>query len=154
MLQTALSQESCLVCHSGPIAEGAGNRFLEDPAALLADGVSEIIEIKVLEKEYMPAKFPHHAHIAALTDISNKDALAQYFHANPLTVCRGCHHMSPLAKQGPVPGCITCHAPTAEPKGNVPTLLSAYHRQCLGCHKEMETQPTDCTGCHLEKSSP
>jgi hypothetical protein len=153
MMQTALTQESCLVCHCGPLEEDSPNRVLEDPASLLPDGMPEIIEINVLEEEYMPAPFPHHAHIEALADISKGDRLAQYFHANPLTICMGCHHMSPLERNSPVPACITCHTPKSEPKGNVPTLRSAYHRQCLGCHKEMETQPTDCTGCHLERSS-
>lgn len=152
-MQSGLTQESCVVCHSGPLEEGSGKGLLESPASLLPDGVPEVIEIGVLEKEYMPARFPHYAHIEALTDISNKDALAKYFHANPLTVCMGCHHYSPVEKKGPVPACITCHIPKPEPKGNVPTLASAYHRQCLGCHKEMQTQPTDCSGCHLEKAS-
>jgi hypothetical protein len=151
MMPSGLPEASCVVCHSGPQEEGSGERLLEDPASLLPDGVPETLEIGVLAKEYMPAKFPHYAHIRGLTDLSNKDALAQHFHANPLTVCMGCHHMSPLQKKGAVPACITCHAPKAEPTGKVPTLVSAYHRQCLGCHKKMETQPTDCTGCHLEK---
>jgi len=152
-MQSGLTQESCVVCHSGPLDETSQERLLAGPAALLPDAVPEVIEISVLEKDYMPAKFPHHAHIQVLTDISNKDELARYFHTNTLTICMGCHHLSPIEKQSPVPPCITCHTPNPEPTGNVPTLSSAYHRQCLGCHKKMETQPTDCIGCHLEKPS-
>jgi hypothetical protein len=153
-MQSGLPEGSCLVCHSGPREESCGQPLLEGPASLLPDDTPEIIEISVLEKDYMAARFPHYAHIQMLTDISNKDTLARAFHADALTMCRGCHHYSPVEKKSPVPACITCHTPKAEPKGNVPTLASAYHRQCLGCHKQMQTQPTDCSGCHLEKPSP
>jgi hypothetical protein len=38
----------------------------------------------------------------------------------------------------------------------MPTLLGAYHRQCLGCHKAMggeeKERPQSCTGCHKEKT--
>ena len=153
-MPSGLTEGSCLVCHSGPLAEGSEPRLLEGPASLLPEDLPEIIEIGVLEKDYLPARFPHYAHIEVLTDISNKDALARFFHADALTMCRGCHHVSPLTKKSPVAPCITCHTPNPEPKGKVPTLANAYHRQCLGCHQQMGTQPTDCTGCHLEKSSP
>ena len=38
-----------------------------------------------------------------------------------------------------------------------PTLLGAYHQQCLGCHERMDPDgqelPQDCTGCHAEKAT-
>ena len=151
-MKSELTEKSCLVCHSGGLDKASQLRMIGDPDDLLPENLPGVMEISVLENDYMPAKFPHYAHIKKLTDISNENKLARYFHFNTMTICLGCHHYSPLEAKKPIPPCITCHTPKAEPKKHTPTLSGAYHRQCLGCHKEMEAGPTDCTGCHAEKS--
>ncbi|MBW1678582.1 MAG: hypothetical protein JRJ08_00310 [Deltaproteobacteria bacterium] len=151
--ESGLIEESCLVCHSGPSDEACAVSMLGFPDDLLPESLPEVIELSGLEKDYMPANFPHYAHIEKLTDISNNDTLAKRFHSNQMTVCLGCHHNSPMEAKIPIPPCITCHTPRMESQKNIPTLSSAYHRQCIGCHKEMGTKPTDCTGCHAQKLS-
>ncbi|MDY7030381.1 MAG: cytochrome c3 family protein [Thermodesulfobacteriota bacterium] len=109
--------------------------------------------IRVLEKDYEPAKFPHADIVKKLTDISNNNKLSRHFHRDPMTVCTGCHHYSPIESTGQFPRCSTCHTQSTEHRGgDAPGLLGAYHRQCLGCHKEMKIKPLDCTGCHAEKT--
>jgi len=153
LMKTGFTETSCLVCHSGALDEASQFRMPGDPDDLLPENLPEVIKISVLEKDYMPAEFSHYTHIKKLTGISNENNLARYFHSSTMTICLGCHHYSQIEEKKLVPPCITCHASKTEPKNNTPTLLSAYHRQCLGCHKKMEIEPTDCTGCHVEKSA-
>jgi predicted CXXCH cytochrome family protein len=72
--------------------------------------------------------------------------------------CTECHHVykdgKNVFKEGdPVQKCSSCHDPK-ESKGNVKKLMLAYHKNCLGCHKELEkagkpTGPTrKCNDCH------
>ena len=77
--------------------------------------------------------------------------LAANFHADPGTICQGCHHNSPIGKKPPQ--CASCHGqPFDERKLNSPGLLGAYHIQCMGCHAEMGIEkPVGCTECHKEK---
>ena len=108
-----------------------------------------------MEKEYKPSKLPHLAIARKLTEFSNENKLANYFHRDPLTVCAGCHHRAPLEKKTKTPQCATCHTARNEPESALPTLLGAYHQQCLGCHQQVvqtkKKLPVDCVGCHEEK---
>jgi hypothetical protein len=54
------------------------------------------------------------------------------------------------------PLCESCHGePFDEAELHTPGLFGAYHRQCIGCHQEMEIEPQaqDCEGCHAPKAS-
>lgn len=57
--------------------------------------------------------------------------------------CVSCHHYTPA---GRVPPCSECHLRPA--KLGQPGLKGAYHRQCLGCHKQW-SGTTDCGDCHV-----
>jgi hypothetical protein len=75
--------------------------------------------------------------------------------------CTECHHVykegKNVFKQGdPVQKCSACHDPV-ESKGEVKKLMLAFHKNCQGCHKELEaagkpTGPTKkCNDCHEKK---
>jgi len=72
--------------------------------------------------------------------------------------CTDCHHIfkdgKNVFKEGdPVQKCSACHDP-AESKGNVKRLTLAFHKNCMGCHEELEKAgknagPTQkCDDCH------
>ncbi|MDH4223756.1 MAG: cytochrome c family protein [candidate division Zixibacteria bacterium] len=80
---------------------------------------------------YEPVEFSHETH-SLLTES-----------------CQNCHHNS---EEGKTPSCKECHVVSSESKGSgLLDLKEAYHRLCTGCHKEMETGPTSCAGCHTKK---
>jgi DnaJ-class molecular chaperone len=89
-----------------------------------------------------------------MVDNINKNKLANYFHHEEGTVCQGCHHNSPAAKEPPK--CVSCHGKPFNAKDPFkPGLMAAYHRQCMECHKAMGIKKpvsTDCTACHQKKS--
>jgi hypothetical protein len=146
----------CTICHSG-------NRELLNATKLSVAGldtgkVKKDVEVKVLEKEYEPSKFPHLKIIEKMTQISNDDKLASYFHRNLQTLCEGCHHQSRAeaeAKNNEPPYCRNCHSITFDPQRlNRPKLIAAYHRQCIQCHIKMELEkPKECKECHKEKET-
>ena len=136
-------KNTCAACHSGRSGM-AMPRLLSTPA------VKEEIEINVLAKDFEASKFPHRDVISALVSVSNDSRLATYFHRDVQTLCRGCHHQSTAAAELQTPQCRNCHM-VADDKGalNRTKLVSAYHRQCLGCHEKMEmTKGRKCLECH------
>lgn len=60
--------------------------------------------------------------------------------------CATCHHYSPSGK---VPPCGDCHSSqlSAPQSLRQPSLKGAYHRQCMGCHREW-SHDTKCVVCH------
>ncbi|UCH06917.1 MAG: cytochrome c3 family protein [Deltaproteobacteria bacterium] len=75
--------------------------------------------------------------------------------------CTECHHVyeggKNVYKEGdPVQACSECHDPVKS-EGNVKKLMLAYHKNCQGCHKDLEaagkpTGPTKkCNDCHAKK---
>jgi hypothetical protein len=72
--------------------------------------------------------------------------------------CNECHHVykegKNVFKQGdPVQKCSGCHDPVKS-EGNIKKLMLAFHKNCQGCHKDLEaagktTGPTKkCNDCH------
>lgn len=57
--------------------------------------------------------------------------------------CSNCHHSSPTGHIAP---CSECHLQPASL--GQPGLKGAYHRQCLGCHKQWSGS-TECANCHI-----
>ncbi len=155
LIKGGLVESACSTCHTGDLASLETDRKLPDPKLLFPKDLEDELEIKILENEYQPSKVKHLEILRKLTDIANGNKLAQHFHVEETTVCAGCHHLGPLEKEAPVPSCATCHTARKEPESATPTLLGAYHQQCLGCHKQMggteEDMPQTCTGCHEEK---
>ena len=96
--------------------------------------IPETITLDILSKRYGPVEFSHSYHAEIAGD------------------CASCHHHSP---EGTTPACGECHEPIivyhydpTKKGGPDLGLKGAYHRQCLGCHKEMESGPIGCTDCH------
>ena len=77
--------------------------------------------------------------------------------------CGACHHgttedgrrdaMAPTSEGTP---CADCHAVHAGggggggKTGKGTPLERAYHRQCMGCHRDQGKGPTTCGGCHTK----
>ena len=49
------------------------------------------------------------------------------------------------------PTCRSCHSREADPVDDKPGLKAAYHRQCMGCHEQMDLK-VGCEDCHKEVS--
>jgi hypothetical protein len=152
-MKSGLAEGSCTICHSGPPDKARTPQTLSAPKELLPDKLDEEITIGLLEEQYKPSKFPHLKIIKKLSDLSHESKLARYFHTQEMTICRGCHHDSPLEAKKPVPPCNTCHSPQKQPRKGVPALFGAYHQQCVGCHEKMDLKikPRDCSKCHEPK---
>jgi len=154
-LYNGMPNSSCPVCHRGP----SDGKPIDIPAMPLAwdkDKVPDKLQIKVLEKEFKPAEFPHLKVVSKLATISNESSLARWFHeAKPQWLCAGCHHRSELQQAAVnVPNCSTCHNRPFQPSElGKPGLLGAYHRQCMGCHEAMKQKPAplECVKCHPAK---
>jgi hypothetical protein len=162
-------EASCITCHMGPqpSAEESPETRLSDELAekLLSSRtpvtgtypdseIPEEVTIKILQKEYEPAKLPHRKIVHSLLNRIKEDRIAQYFHTDPGTLCQGCHHNSPAMKKPPA--CGSCHAKPFDVNNLLrPGLMAAYHQQCIGCHEQMGIEKpaaNDCNGCHKAKN--
>ena len=155
-MQHGLVQSACSGCHNGSLEELDKVVDLPKPLELISDDVKAVMVIDKIEDEYGPSNFPHLAMAEKLTEISNESALARHFHADKMTICAGCHHLGPMEAKTDIPPCATCHKAGGTPTNDTPTLLGAYHQNCLGCHQRMDPDgqdlPQDCIGCHDEKT--
>lgn len=75
--------------------------------------------------------------------------------------CTECHHDykdgKNMWKEGdPVKKCTECHNPEKK-EGNVDKLMSAFHKNCKDCHKDVAKQGKEkaphkkCNDCHAKK---
>lgn len=95
----------------------------------------EVVEINEMSDNYMGVIFPHKIH-AQGSDIS--------------TGCVDCHHYNTT---GPVLNCRKCHDNVRYREDvSIPDLKAAYHRQCMGCHKQWSLENGCNTQCHQSKS--
>lgn len=95
----------------------------------------DTVTLNELEKIYDPVVFDHKAH-SGMTKFGGD--------------CSLCHHHTPTGNEHPA--CKSCHAPDIQHEGlDQPGLKGAYHRQCLGCHREWEGE-TSCEICHARKA--
>lgn len=154
-MSNEITAAACVGCHRGP---SDGKAVEIPPAPLFQDKekVPEKLQIKVLEKEYKPAEFPHLKIVNKLVTISNESSLARWFHSiRDQALCAGCHHRSELQQASvKVPKCSTCHNRPFDPNAlGRPGLLGGYHRQCTGCHETMKQKPAalECVKCHPAK---
>jgi len=125
-----------------------------NPGTYPVEDIPEIVVIKDLADQYKPAELKHREHVLELLKGTKGKVLAEYFHRDPGTLCQGCHHNSPPAKNPPA--CISCHFATSKQQReeNRPALLAAQHGQCMSCHTDMKLEKpaaTACTECHKEK---
>jgi predicted CXXCH cytochrome family protein len=115
--------------------------------ALIAADVPDEISVKSKAFE---------THKKAAVKLSHKKHNVDYKIA-----CAECHHVfkdgKNVFKEGdPVQACSECHDPVKS-EGNVKKLMLAYHKNCQGCHKDLEaagkpTGPTKkCNDCHAKE---
>jgi len=158
--------DSCLKCHMVPPAlEGEKGALLNPDMekSLAADmlhsrtqvtgtyddnDIPEKVIIQTLSKEYEAVDFPHRKIVKALVSNIKDNKLAGYFHGQKGTICKGCHHNSPISKKPPQ--CGNCHAKAFDANDPLkPGIIGAYHQQCMGCHQEMGIEkPAGCVDCH------
>jgi hypothetical protein len=128
------------------------NRNMKPGTYPLAE-IPDKVVIKDLSDKYEPVELKHRGHMQAIMKGLQGNPLAEYFHRDPGTLCQGCHHNSPPAKEPP--GCINCHGKNYRVKeGNRPELLAAMHNQCMSCHRDMKVEKpadTSCIECHKAK---
>ncbi len=95
----------------------------------------DVIIIDIISDLYVPVVFSHQLH-AEMSDMSGG--------------CQICHHHNP---PGAILACRDCHEVSVKRADlNRPGLKGAYHRQCLGCHREW-SHTTKCSICHALKSA-
>ncbi len=101
-----------------------------------ADLGPSIVILDALEHLYEPVRFDHEAHARMVR-----------FDAG----CATCHHFTPPNSEHPA--CKGCH-PADIPHEDIaqPGLKGAYHRSCLGCHREWDVD-TACEICHARKKT-
>lgn len=164
MEQGRLSEHGCPICHIGPEPdnlEKVRNRYSSlaqfKPRAgdtrltFRTDDIPDTVTIGMIAEKYEPALMPHRKIINTLMKHIADNKIASHFHGHEDIVCQGCHHHSPTGQKPPL--CESCHGkPFDEQNPFLPGLYGAYHRQCIGCHEQMQMEkPTDCSGCHIEK---
>lgn len=105
-------------------------------------------------REHTPEECPEEIIIDQLSNLS--DLYDPVFFAHKLHAemgemgagCSVCHHYSPA---GEMLACRECHGLVANGQNlRQPGLKGAYHRQCLGCHREW-SHDTACEACHAQK---
>ena len=112
------------------IASYAGEEIKTEASS--SENVPETCILSRLAKIYQPVTFSHQMHSLIAED------------------CAVCHHHSGA---GQTPSCDKCHPVSLSSKeSGGPELKDAYHRQCTGCHKEVEMGPTGCMECHTKRS--
>ena len=92
-----------------------------------------VVTIGALSDLYEPVVFNHERH-AQMSQMGGG--------------CVACHHYT---AKGHTPSCQTCHDGAANQENlRQPGLRGAYHRQCMGCHREW-TGEASCNECHAER---
>lgn len=79
----------------------------------------------------------------------------QHNEAAGIEECNTCHHIYEDGKliegeSSEDQRCADCHG--SRSSDGQPSLMSAYHRNCKGCHQERKSGPVMCGECHQWKS--
>jgi hypothetical protein len=164
-----VADAACADCHSIPrqsleplpenremTAAIAQSRILGHvkPAPVADEQVPDQVVISIMADQYDGATMPHRRIMSALYKRTQHSGLASFFHDEPTSLCRGCHHFGPSAQT--FPKCASCHELSLkDDPGARPGLLGAYHGQCIGCHQRMGIETpaaTDCNACHKKRA--
>ncbi|NVN90726.1 MAG: cytochrome c3 family protein [Desulfuromonadales bacterium] len=102
---------------------------------------------------HSPSEAPEVLLLDELTDRYGSVVFSHRLHAQMSEMgsgCNGCHHYNTT---GPVLNCKKCHERSKNRENiAVPDLSSAYHRQCLPCHRQWG-RSTACDSCHIPKDT-
>jgi len=123
--------EECCPC------PGADQAAASEVLAANMEKAPETVKLDTKGEFYGPVEYSHLEH----TDYADQG-------------CVQCHHHQPPAE--PFKKCGACHQSEpfqAPDKLNVPGIKGAFHRQCVGCHVEYGSGPTECTECHEPRSA-
>lgn len=104
--------------------------FVFLPCFVFLAGIPDVIKIDEISDFYKAVIFPHSKHFTVPSS------------------CKACHHRFP---EEPARSCYICHK-----KKDTKTMLSlmkAYHKNCIECHKEMKKGPIKCIDCHKIKNT-
>jgi hypothetical protein len=103
--------------------------------AVSVESSPDTVILKELSNLYMPVVFPHRLH-ARMSVMGGG--------------CTLCHHYTPTKESHPP--CKKCHQKGIS-MGDLrkPGLKGAYHRQCLGCHRDW-SHTTECAVCHVKRA--
>ena len=64
-----------------------------------------------------------------------------------LRACGDCHN---LPEDGTAPAaCADCHEPDEYEVESLIKRSDAFHSQCIGCHKDNDAGPQECSACHV-----
>lgn len=101
-------------------------------------------------KKHAPAEGPDVAILDQISDMYSPVRFDHKHHAEMVGMgqgCEQCHHYSP---EGRIPPCRECHGKIASETQDLgkPGLKGAFHRQCMGCHREW-SHATECVICHM-----
>ena len=134
-------QKSCEACHACRYPAKEDPCLLACPRAAMATVFGELTQgppvvlLDQLSEQYVPVIFAHQLH-AEMTQMGGGCAL--------------CHHHNP---PGLILACRACHGGPENVRDlRRPGLKGAYHRQCLGCHREWSHE-TACGVCHAKKTA-
>lgn len=129
----------CMFCHScdRPTAKAPCLIPCQRKVAAATDfaemHVPDVVIMDRLVDQYVPVVFPHGLH-------ANMEQMGGG--------CGICHHHNPRDRLAP---CEECHPRSpSEATLSQPGLKGAYHRQCLGCHREWSHE-TKCSVCHARR---
>ena len=113
---------SCDICHDDPDSYIPKTTVepKKMPDYFIFNKDSEIFE---------PVTFPHLIHFEIIGD------------------CKTCHHHHD--SEHVTTACKTCHDASFDAENlEKPGLKGAFHRKCMGCHKEYDSGPVVCIDCH------
>ena len=83
-----------------------------------------------------------------LVDIYEPTVFSHANHVEYDEDCEVCHHHSSEVEK--FPPCRECHG-IAFKSLDKPGLKGAYHRQCMNCHRQMDSGPLGCQECHKKR---
>lgn len=122
----------CSECHTCATPTAAKPCLVPCPRPMPAQG-PEVVVLKQLSSQYKPVIFAHRLH-ARMSEMSGG--------------CAVCHHFNSTHR---IQACSDCHSATQPGTILKPSLRGAYHRLCLKCHREWNSN-TKCSVCHASKT--
>jgi hypothetical protein len=137
---TPASAQDCTDCHvcenpkpADPcLRECSRDMHVPDWHDLSSMDSPDIVVINTLVEHYEAVTFDHAAH-ASMSGMGGHN-------------CSICHHENP---DGQIECCCDCHpSEGVEGDAEIIDLKSAYHRQCMFCHRDWSGE-ADCEICHL-----